>query len=187
MHAGGVVWTRKGIMRILREVTSGKLRVESGSRIVECKFAEGQPLTIHISGGEVLEATLQRALQAFADELDRANSSVEELSDEEQVCRLHAALSEPIEAIFDHLSTDRSGYRNSSNITTRVVNRIHDNSVSYVGDLVRRSQADLLRWKHIGRGTIRSIEATLEKFSKHRGVQLALGMDVRGWQAPKKD
>ncbi len=60
----------------------------------------------------------------------------------------------------------------------RAMNCLRNENIRYLGDLVQRSEAELLNIKNLGEKTLNEIKQILE------GLGLSLGMNLEGWKTP---
>lgn len=63
-------------------------------------------------------------------------------------------------------------------LSVRALNSLHNENIKTIGDLVSKTDEDLLRFKNFGRKSLEEIKAALTVMG------LSLGMDVSGYQAP---
>jgi len=63
-------------------------------------------------------------------------------------------------------------------LSVRALNSLHNENIKTIGDLVSKTDEDLLRFKNFGRKSLEEIKAALT------AMGLSLGMDVSGYQAP---
>ena len=63
-------------------------------------------------------------------------------------------------------------------LSVRALNSLHNENIKTIGDLVSKTDEDLLRFKNFGRKSLEEIKAVLE------AQGLSLGMDVSAYQAP---
>ena len=67
-------------------------------------------------------------------------------------------------------------------LSVRSSNCLKNADIEYIGDLVQRTESDMLKTKNFGRKSLQEIQSVLE------GMGLELGMDIEGWQPqPFKD
>jgi DNA-directed RNA polymerase subunit alpha len=66
-------------------------------------------------------------------------------------------------------------------LTVRAANCLKAENIYFIGDLVQRTESELLRTPNLGRKSLSEIKALL---TEHR---LSLGMDVEGWEPPAKE
>lgn len=101
-------------------------------------------------------AMLQSQLNVFVD-FDVVESASAEIDEGDNVADL---LSQPI----DHLD-----------LSVRSMNCLKSDNVFYVGDLVQRTEQEMLRTPNFGRKSLTEIKVVLE------GMGLELGMEIDGW------
>jgi len=63
-------------------------------------------------------------------------------------------------------------------LSVRALNSLHNENIKTIGDLVSKTDEDLLRFKNFGRKSLEEIKAALTTMG------LSLGMDVSAYQAP---
>jgi DNA-directed RNA polymerase subunit alpha len=60
-------------------------------------------------------------------------------------------------------------------LSIRSFNCLHNNNIVYIGDLVQKTEAEMLRTPHFGRKSLNEIKEVLAQMG------LRLGMEVPGW------
>lgn len=65
-------------------------------------------------------------------------------------------------------------------LSVRALNSLHNESIKTIGDLVSKTDEDLLKFKNFGRKSLEEIKAALATLG------LSLGMDVAAYQTPKE-
>jgi DNA-directed RNA polymerase subunit alpha len=63
-------------------------------------------------------------------------------------------------------------------LSVRSANCLQNANIHYIGDLVQRSEAEMLKTKNFGRKSLKEIKEILAQMG------LSLGMKIEGWQAP---
>lgn len=63
-------------------------------------------------------------------------------------------------------------------LSVRSANCLQNANIHYIGDLVQRSEAEMLKTKNFGRKSLKEIKEILAQMG------LALGMKIEGWQGP---
>ena len=63
-------------------------------------------------------------------------------------------------------------------LSVRSANCLQNANIHYIGDLVQRSEAEMLKTKNFGRKSLKEIKEILTQMS------LSLGMKIDGWQGP---
>ena len=67
---------------------------------------------------------------------------------------------------------------NELELSVRSANCLQNANIRYIGELVQRSEADMLKTKNFGRKSLREIKDILQKMG------LTLGMAVDNWEPP---
>lgn len=101
---------------------------------------------------------LQRQLSAFVD-LEKAQQTVEKQEDD-------------VNPMF-------SKYVDDLELTVRSANCLKAENINFIGDLVSRSEQDLLKTPNLGRKSLTEIKTVLQEHG------LALGMSLEGWVKPE--
>jgi DNA-directed RNA polymerase subunit alpha len=83
---------------------------------------------------------------------------------------------EPIAAPVNTEHLDRSV--DELELSVRTANCLQNESIRFIGELVQRTEADLLRTKNFGRKCLVEVREILG------GLGLQLGMELEGWEPP---
>jgi len=63
-------------------------------------------------------------------------------------------------------------------LLVRSANCLQNANIHYIGDLVQRTEAEMLKTKNFGRKSLKEIKEILAQMG------LSLGMKIEGWQGP---
>jgi DNA-directed RNA polymerase subunit alpha len=96
---------------------------------------------------------------------------------------------EEVEPVVEHsikvgskISSDLADYLNKTvdelELSVRSANCLHNANIRYIGELVIRTEAEMLKTKNFGRKSLNEIKDILTEMG------LGLGMKVEGWDAP---
>lgn len=95
---------------------------------------------------------------------------------------------EEVEPTVEHIkigskiSSDLAEYLNKTvdelELSVRSANCLHNANIRYIGELVVRTEAEMLKTKNFGRKSLNEIKDILAEMG------LSLGMKVEGWEAP---
>ncbi|MBQ9394362.1 MAG: DNA-directed RNA polymerase subunit alpha [Proteobacteria bacterium] len=110
---------------------------------------------------------------AFAAKILKEQVSIFINFDEEGILEVKEEVSEETES-YENL--DRAV--GELELSVRSANCLQNANIRYIGELVQRTEADMLKTKNFGRKSLKEIKEILSKMG------LTLGMDVGGWEPP---
>jgi len=99
-------------------------------------------------------------------EEDRAHDEQEEEESEQEKKKLYEKLNKHV---------------NELELSVRSINCLQNASIGSIGELVQKTESEMLRTKNFGRKSLNELKEILEEMG------LSFGMDVRGWAPPEDE
>lgn len=162
------------------ELTITSLRAEAGGLVTADTELQRDRWRL----GRVLQQITKAEERAEREAtLARVSGIYEGLSPAERLAIVEIAKKEPVvkppplsNSGWFNENLDRSVY--DLELSVRSANALQNTGIDFIGDLVQRSEADMLRIRNFGRKSLKEIKEIL------REMGLSLGMVIPGWERP---
>lgn len=130
-------------------------------------------LEVHTNGSVLPEDAvafsakiLKEQLQIFINFDESLEPEIEEIVEDQQEDNFHEALSKRVEEL---------------ELSVRSANCLQNADIKYIGELVQKTELEMLKTKNFGRKSLNEIKEILQEMG------LGLGLKIEGWEMPKDE